>query len=32
MFQVLDQKSWQFLELVDNNDNPIKPSYINRES
>jgi len=30
MFQASDQKSWQFLELVDDNDNPIELSYINR--
>ena len=28
-FQALDQKSWQFLNLVDDDNNPIKPSYIN---
>jgi len=31
-FQALDQKSWQFLELVDDEDNLIKPSYINSGS
>ena len=28
-FQALDQKGQQFLELVDNKNNPIEPSYIN---
>ena len=31
-FQALDQKGWQFLELVDNDDNPIELSYTNGES
>ena len=31
-FQASDQKGQQFLELVDNKDNPIKPSYINSGS
>ena len=30
MFQASDQKGQQFLELVDDNDNLIKPSYINK--
>jgi len=28
-FQASDQKGQQFLDLVDDDDNPIKPSYIN---
>ena len=32
IFQASDQKGRQFLELVDNKDNPIKPLYINRGS
>ena len=31
-FQASDQKDWQFLELVDDKDNPIEPSYINSRS
>ena len=31
-FQASDQKGWQFLELVDNDNNPIRPSYINGRS
>ena len=31
-FQASDQKGQQFLELVDNDDNPIELSYINRGS
>ncbi len=29
MFQASNQKSQQFLELVDDNDNPIEPFYFN---
>jgi len=32
MFQALDQKGQQFLELVDDDDNPIEPSYSNEDS
>ena len=32
IFQASDQKGHQFLELVDNDNNPIEPSYINRGS
>jgi len=28
-FQASDQKGQQFLDLVDDDDNPIEPSYIN---
>ena len=32
IFQALDQKGCQLLKLVDNDNNPIELSYINRES
>jgi len=31
-FQASEQKGQQFLNLIDDDDNPIKPSYINRGS
>ena len=31
-FQASNQKGQQFLELVNNEDNSIKPSYTNRDS
>ena len=31
-FQTSDQKGWQFLDLVDDNNNPIELSYINEGS
>ena len=32
IFQNSDQKGWQFLELINDNDNPIEPFYFNRSS
>ena len=32
IFQASDQKGQQFLELVNDDDNPIEPSYFNRSS